>query len=84
MIRTPITPVKFGDAKNFTAWVHEPKENVNIAFNCSHWPGVGEGDVFRVTHADDKDRHGFFFVLLKDDGVTKPQLQVSPLRGPSK
>ncbi|EIN07073.1 hypothetical protein PUNSTDRAFT_114572 [Punctularia strigosozonata HHB-11173 SS5] len=77
MIRTPATPAKVGDAKNFTAWVHEPKENINVALNCSHWPGVSEGDVFRVTHADGKDARGFLFVLLRDDGVAKPQLQFS-------
>ena len=77
MIRTPITPAKIGDVKNFTAWVHEPKENTNVAFNCAYWPGVSEGDVFRVTHVDGKDGQGFFFVLLRDDGIAKPQLQAS-------
>lgn len=82
----PPPPLKVGDSKVFNSWVHEPKESQAVIFNQSWWPGVVEGDMLRVTGntgtgtaADAEkvlDDGGFLFIVPKDEGRAKPQLQV--------
>lgn len=79
ILRTPqaVTPLQYGDYKVLNSWVHEPKESANVILNQSWWPGVSEGDLLRVrgSNAEDPD-FAFLFTVPKDDGCTKPQLQV--------
>lgn len=81
LLRPPITPLalKIGDSKTLNLWVHDAKENQGVVFNHSCWPGVGEGDMIRVTRSgEDAETTGFLFIVPKDDGSAKPQSQVSP------
>lgn len=77
-MRSPaLAPLKPGDSKVFNSWVHELKESQSesVIFNQSWWPGVVEGDMLRVTGSA-ADDSGFLFVVPKDEGCSKPQLQV--------
>ncbi|KAF9818951.1 hypothetical protein IEO21_02365 [Rhodonia placenta] len=69
------TPLKVGDSKTFTTWVHEPKESNNVILNPDHWPGVTEGDVLRLSSGCEASS-GFLFIVQRDEGL-KRQLQVS-------
>jgi hypothetical protein len=68
-------PLKVGDSKVFNSWVHDPKESQLVIFNQAWWPGVAEGDMLRVSGSG-VDDSGFLFIVPKDEGCTKPQLQV--------
>ncbi|KAI0075621.1 hypothetical protein K474DRAFT_1664070 [Panus rudis PR-1116 ss-1] len=69
-------PLKYGDTKVLTAWVHDPKDSPNITLNQSWWPGVAEGDLLRLTPQTDPST-GFLFKVTKDEGNNKHQLQIS-------
>lgn len=56
------------------SWVHDPKDNQHVAFNHARWPGVTEGEMISVTANGGNE--SFFFIVPKDDGSNKPQLQV--------
>ncbi|KAI6045628.1 hypothetical protein EDC04DRAFT_2877047 [Pisolithus marmoratus] len=73
----PPAPLKHGDFKVLNTWVHEPKESSKVIFNQSWWPGVAEGDVLRVTALLSEDSSGFIFTVPKDEGCSKPTLQIS-------
>ncbi|KAF5368784.1 hypothetical protein D9615_010396 [Tricholomella constricta] len=79
---TPVVPLKYGDFKILNSWVHDTKDDTrethSVIFNQSWWPGVSEGDLLRVkgSNSDDPD-FAFLFIVLKDDGCSKPQLQIS-------
>ena len=50
-----------------------------MVFNHGCWPGVGEGDMIRVTKTgEDPETTGFLFIVPRDGGSAKPQSQVSP------
>jgi DEP domain-containing protein 5 len=80
MLRSPapILPLKVGDSKVFNSWVHDPKESQAVIFNRSWWPGVVEGDMLRIT-CSGTDDSGVLFIIPKDEGYAKPQLQVRGL-----
>ncbi|KAI6150578.1 hypothetical protein BKA82DRAFT_12489 [Pisolithus tinctorius] len=73
----PPAPLKHGDFKVLNTWVHEPKESPKVIFNQSWWPGVAEGDVLRVTAPLSEDFSGILFTVPKDEGCSKPTLQIS-------
>lgn len=74
---TPVVPLQYGDSKVLNSWVHDAKESANVIFNQSFWSGVAEGDLLRVVGGTSEDLGaGFLFRVPKDDGCSKPQLQV--------
>ncbi|KAI6166822.1 hypothetical protein EDD17DRAFT_1095190 [Pisolithus thermaeus] len=73
----PPAPLRHGDFKVLNTWVHESKETPKVIFNQSWWPGVTEGDVLRVTALQSEDFSGFLFTVPKDEGCSKPTLQIS-------
>jgi hypothetical protein len=75
---SPTLPLEFGDTKVLNLWVHDPKESPSVIFNHSWWPGVGEGDMLRVTAAGIEGTSScFLFIVSRDEGCPKPQLQIS-------
>ena len=73
----PVTPpLKVGDSKVLNAWVHDVKDSPQVVFNQSWWPGVSEGDVLRVCCDPEQPDASFLFIVPKDEGCPKPQLQV--------
>lgn len=72
-----INPLKVGESKVLNLWVHDTKDSPSILFNHSWWPGVTEGDLLRVTSVSAGVDSSFLFVVPKEDGSAKPQLQVS-------
>lgn len=72
-----INPLKVGESKVLNLWVHDTKDSPSILFNHSWWPGVAEGDLLRVTSVSSGVDSSFLFVVPKEDGSAKPQLQVS-------
>lgn len=78
LLRPSIT-LQIGDTKTLNLWVHDAKENQGVVFNHGCWPGVGEGDMIRVTKTgEDPETTGFLFIVPRDGGSAKPQSQVSP------
>lgn len=73
----PTSPLKVGDSTVLNTWVHDTKESANVIFNHSYWPGIQEGDMVSVSAANNVGSDAFFFVVPKDDGSVKAQLQVS-------
>ncbi|CCM05881.1 uncharacterized protein FIBRA_08118 [Fibroporia radiculosa] len=73
----PTTPLKVGDSKTLTTWVHDIKESPHVIINHSWWPGVAEGDIIRIGNSSVESSSGFLFSVQKDDGFVKHQLQVS-------
>ncbi|KAG5644049.1 hypothetical protein DXG03_009201 [Asterophora parasitica] len=79
---TPAVPLKYGDFKLFNSWVHDTKDDAkethSVIFNQSWWPGVLEGDLLSVKGSNSHDpEFAFLFAVPKDDGCSKPQLQIS-------
>ncbi|KAL6301620.1 hypothetical protein BKA93DRAFT_738346 [Sparassis latifolia] len=72
-----VTPLKFGDSKTLTTWVHDPKESPNAILNQSWWPGVAEGDMIKLSANPAEGASGYLFIVQKDEGMVKHQLQVS-------
>ncbi|KAH6902312.1 vacuolar membrane-associated protein IML1 [Coprinopsis sp. MPI-PUGE-AT-0042] len=72
----PPPPLQIGELRTLNAWVHDLKESPNIIFNHLYWPGVAEGDLLRVTIGDPSSP-GFLFLVRRDDGSARSQLQVS-------
>ncbi|KIL67100.1 hypothetical protein M378DRAFT_74252 [Amanita muscaria Koide BX008] len=72
-------PIKIGESKVLNLWVHDIKDSEPsvILFNHSWWPGVAEGDLLRVMSVNSNADSSFLFVVPKDDGLSKPQLQIS-------
>ena len=71
------TPLRFGDSKILTAWVHDPKESASITLNPVWWPGVAEGDLLHVSHQRrEESKQGFLFLVPRDEGNIRHQLQV--------
>jgi hypothetical protein len=74
-----VPPLQYGDSKVLNAWVHDPKESVDVIFNQAWWPGVAEDDMISVTGGGvEEDKPSYFlFIVTKDDGRGKlHQLQV--------
>lgn len=71
-------PLKLGDTKVLNAWVHDQKDQPSVIFNQTWWPGVAEGDLLRVSSsaAQEPDEQSFLFLVPRDEGCSKPQLQV--------
>jgi len=72
-------PLKVGESKVFHAWKHDPvKESPSVIFNQSLWQGVAEGDLLKLTNTNSTDdsESAFLFVVPKDEGNFKSQLQV--------
>ncbi|KAG6334521.1 hypothetical protein ID866_4574 [Astraeus odoratus] len=74
---SPPAALKLGDFKVLNSWVHDPKESPKAIFNQSWWPGVVEGDVLRVTALQSAESSGYLFTVPKDEGCSKPTLQIS-------
>ncbi|KAJ7766620.1 hypothetical protein B0H16DRAFT_1309369 [Mycena metata] len=68
-------PLKFGDSQVLNSWVHDLKESTTVIFNQSWWPGVCEGDMLSVSSYGGAE--GFVFIVPRDEGCPKPQLQIS-------
>ena len=68
--------LKLGDSKVLNSWVHDVKESPRVIFNQSWWPGVAEGDILRVTSLPAEEFFGYLFTIPKDEGCSKPTLQV--------
>ncbi|KAJ7772896.1 hypothetical protein DFH07DRAFT_146815 [Mycena maculata] len=68
-------PLKIGDSQVLNSWVHDLKESTNVIFNQSWWPGVCEGDMCSV--ASYSGAEAFVFIVPRDEGCPKPQLQIS-------
>ncbi|KAF8972648.1 hypothetical protein BDZ97DRAFT_1901173 [Flammula alnicola] len=74
----PVGPLAIGDSKVLNAWVHDVKDTHSVIFNQSWWPGVAEGDCLRVlSNNADNPEAAFLFTVPKDEGCSKPQLQIS-------
>jgi hypothetical protein len=74
----PATPLKIGDSKVLNCWVHDNRESSTVMFNHSWWPGIAEGDMLSVAGPSgygNSPEPKFFFIVPKDDGNMKPQLQ---------
>ncbi|KAJ7137941.1 hypothetical protein C8R44DRAFT_339542 [Mycena epipterygia] len=71
----PVTPLKVGDFQVLNSWVHDLKESTNVIFNQSWLPGVCEGDMMSV--ASYSGAEAFVFIVPRDEGCAKPQLQIS-------
>ncbi|KAK0463544.1 uncharacterized protein EV420DRAFT_1728362 [Desarmillaria tabescens] len=71
----PCPPLEIGDTVVLNSWVHDPRDNQNVTFNHARWPGVTEGEMISVTANGGNE--SFFFIVPKDDGSNKPQLQIS-------
>ena len=70
-------PLNLGDSKVLNAWVHDVKDSPAVIFNQSWWPGVAEGDLLKVLSSNaDHPESAFLFMVPKDEGCLKPQLQV--------
>ena len=70
----PSVPLDYGASTVLNSWVHDVKESPNVTLNHAYWPGVREGDMLSVSAGEGR---AFLFVVPKDDGVSKPQLQAS-------
>ncbi|KAJ7706855.1 hypothetical protein B0H17DRAFT_1001281 [Mycena rosella] len=68
-------PLKLGDFQVLNSWVHDLKESTTVIFNQSWWPGVCEGDMLSV--ASYSGAEAFVFIVPRDEGCSKPQLQIS-------
>ncbi|OBZ69159.1 Vacuolar membrane-associated protein IML1 [Grifola frondosa] len=66
-----------GDSKALTTWVHDPKESPTVTLNHSWWPGVAEGDMLRLSSNNMQSSSGFLFIVPRDEGSLKHQLQIS-------
>ncbi|TCD67635.1 vacuolar membrane-associated protein iml1 [Steccherinum ochraceum] len=71
------TPLLVGDFKVLTTWVHDPKESTAITLNQSFWPGLTEGDLLQLSAPNAEQSSGFLFIVPRDEGVAKQQLQIS-------
>lgn len=70
-------PLKRGDFKALTTWVHDVKDSPNVVLNQSYWPGVAEGDIIQISTPTPGDiTSGLLFIVPKDEAV-KHQLQVA-------
>ncbi|KAH9832871.1 uncharacterized protein C8Q71DRAFT_713521 [Rhodofomes roseus] len=67
-----LVPLRFGDTKTLTIWVHDPSQppGPNVILNHAHWPGVVEGDML----ADETS--GFLFSVQKDEASARQQLSI--------
>ncbi|KAJ7481036.1 hypothetical protein B0H11DRAFT_1230530 [Mycena galericulata] len=68
-------PLQVGDYQVLNSWVHDLRESTNVIFNQSWWPGVCEGDMLSV--ASYSGAEAFVFIVPRDEGCAKPQLQIS-------
>ncbi|KAH9950328.1 hypothetical protein B0H21DRAFT_567129 [Amylocystis lapponica] len=71
------TPLSVGDSRALTMWVHDPRESPNVALNHDRWPGVVEGDMIRLSISPNDTASDFLFIVQRDEGFLKHQLQVS-------
>jgi len=72
--------MKLGDVKVLNPWVHDPKESSTPILNQIWLPGVVEGDMLKVSGCNTGDATaGYLFIVPKDEGCSKPALQVSVL-----
>ncbi|KAI0034036.1 hypothetical protein K488DRAFT_46416 [Vararia minispora EC-137] len=75
IFRAPSVPLKIGDSKTFTAWVHDPKDSPTVLVNHAVWPGIAEGDLVRLSHGSADGDGALLFVVPKEEAGNKPQLQ---------
>lgn len=75
-----LEPLKVGDSKTFSLWVHEVKDAPGVLFNHSLWPGVAEGDLMKVSKSGSQDSNeSFLFFIPKEDQSPRAQFQVRAL-----
>jgi DEP domain-containing protein 5 len=44
----PALPLRTGDNKTLTTWVHDPRDSPAVLLNHAWWPGVQEGDLLQL------------------------------------
>lgn len=73
----PAIPLKNGDFKVLTAWVHDTKDSPSVTLNQTWWPGVAEGDTIElsVQPPEQGPSSSVLFRVQKDEAI-KHQLQV--------
>ncbi|KAF9261252.1 hypothetical protein L218DRAFT_961730 [Marasmius fiardii PR-910] len=71
---TPNVPLLYGDNTVLNSWVHDVKDSPNVILNHAYWPSVREGDMLSISAGEGR---AFLFVVPKDEGCPKPQLQIS-------
>ncbi|KAG7093064.1 hypothetical protein E1B28_009356 [Marasmius oreades] len=71
---TPNVPLVYGDNTVLNSWVHDVKDSPNVILNHAYWPGVREGDILSISAGEGR---AFLFIVPKDEGCPKPQLQIS-------
>ncbi|KAL4252374.1 Vacuolar membrane-associated protein IML1 [Abortiporus biennis] len=74
----PAPPLQVGDSRTLTTWVDpkDSKEFQNVILNQSLWPGVAEGDLIQLRSSNSDKSAGVLFVVPKDEGIPKHQLQI--------
>lgn len=74
----PAIPLRTGDSKILTIWVHDPKDSPSVVLNHVWWPGVQEGDLLqlRAQPPEQGSGHKALFQVPKPDEAIKHQLQV--------
>ncbi|THH20912.1 hypothetical protein EW146_g569 [Bondarzewia mesenterica] len=75
-VSKPSAPLKVGDSKVLSAWVHDTKESPHVRLNRTYWPGVAEGDLLKLTLGNAETKKGVLFIMSNEDNSTKPQMQV--------
>jgi hypothetical protein len=76
-VQSATVSLNLGDSKVLNAWVHDVKDSPAVIFNHSWWPGVAEGDLLKVLSSNaDHPESAFLFMVPRDEGCPKPQLQV--------
>lgn len=70
----PAIPLRTGDTKVLTIWVHDPKDSPSVILNHTWWPGVQEGDLLQLS--DHGSGPKVLFQVPKPDESVKHQLQV--------
>ena len=74
----PAIPIRTGDSKVLTLWVHDSKDSPSVVLNHFWWPGVQEGDLLQLCaqSPEQGSGHKALFQVPKHDETVKHQLQV--------
>lgn len=70
-------PLQSGDSIVLITWVHDTKEHQGgVVLNHHWWPGIAEGDLVQLAANNVENPLSFLFIVPRDDGARKHQLQV--------
>ena len=74
----PAIPLRTGDSKALTTWVHDTKDSPSVILNQTWWPGLQEGDLLQLCAQPPEhgSGHRVLFLVPKPDESIKHQLQV--------